>query len=44
MPRYLDGLLAVITHRLLCVAAALAFTLVRERFAYSGAFNLKPFR
>jgi len=44
MPLYLVALLAVITHRLLCVVAALAFTLVRERFAYSGTFNLKPLR
>ena len=46
MSLYSDVLLAVavITYRLLCVAAALAFTLVRERFAYSSTFNLKALR
>ena len=44
MSLYLVGLLAVTTHRLFCVAAALAFTLVRERFAYSSTFNLKALR
>ena len=44
MSLYLVVLLTVTTYRLLCVVAALAFTLVRERFAYSGAFNLKPLR
>ena len=44
MPLYSDVLLAVITYRLLYVATALAFTLVRERFTYSGTFNLKALR
>ena len=44
MSLYLVGLLAVITYGLLYVATALAFTLVRERFAYSSTFNLKALR
>ena len=44
MSLYLVGLLAVITYRLLYVATALAFTLVRERFAYSSTYNLKALR
>ena len=44
MSLYLVGLLAVITHRLLCVAAVLVFTLVREHRTCVGVFNLKALR
>jgi len=44
MSLYSDALLAVITYRLLCVAAVLEFTLVREHRTCVGAFNLKPLR
>ncbi len=44
MPLYSDALLAVITYELLCVAAVLVFTLVREHRTCVGVFNLKALR
>jgi hypothetical protein len=44
MPLNLVDLLAVITYRLLCVAAVLVFALVPEHHTCVGAFNLKALR
>ena len=44
MPFYSDALSAVITYELLCVAAVLVFTLVRENRTCVCTFNLKLLR